>query len=33
MGKMNIMGININFDPSWIATIMDLLKGIVPSLS
>ena len=33
MGKMNIMGININFDPSWIATIMDLLKGIIPSLS
>jgi hypothetical protein len=33
MGKINIMGITINFDPSWITKIMDLLKGILPSLS
>jgi len=33
MGKISLMGYTFSFDPSWIATIMDLLKGIVPSLS
>jgi hypothetical protein len=32
MGKITLMGITFNFDPSWIAKIMDLLKGIMPSL-
>ena len=33
MGKINLMGYSFAFDPSWITTIMDLLKGILPSLS
>ena len=33
MGTINLMGYSFAFDPSWITTIMDLLKGIVPALS
>jgi hypothetical protein len=33
MGRISILGFTFNFDPSWIVKIMDLLKGILPSLS
>jgi len=32
MGKITLLGFTFDFDPSWIAKIMDLLEGILPSL-